>query len=204
MMMPAMGIAFDELCGTVHRSVELRFPLDIFSALLRFLLIDDARAQIGVDGHLFARHGIQRKASRHFGNAFRTLCDYDELYDKDDHKDDETYDGIAAEHERSKRLDHFACLPLVREDEPRRGDVQRQPQKRRNEEQGREDRKFQRPPDEHRDEQDGQRNRDAHDEHKVEDERRQRYDDETDDHHHEQDDDIFNCAHALLLSLRCL
>ena len=39
------------------------------AALAGLLVIDKPGVQIGVDAHLFSRHGIQREAGRHFGNS---------------------------------------------------------------------------------------------------------------------------------------
>ena len=88
-------VAADELAGTVHRAVEVGGALDVLAALARFGFGDQPGVEIGVDGELFAGHGVQRKAGRDFGDAPGAVGDDDELNDDQDEEDHEA-DGIVA------------------------------------------------------------------------------------------------------------
>ncbi len=54
MMMPATGVAFDELAGAVHRAVKGCFLFEVFAPAFRFVLVDETHVEIGVDAHLLA------------------------------------------------------------------------------------------------------------------------------------------------------
>ena len=45
---------------------------------LRLLHVDEPGAQVGVDGHLLAGHGVEGEARGHLGHALRALGDDDE------------------------------------------------------------------------------------------------------------------------------
>ena len=106
------------------------------------LFVDEAGGEIGVDRHLLAGHGVQGEARRDFGDARRTAGDDDEVHDHQDREHDHADDELAAHHELRERRDHFARGVLaglaVGEDEARRGDVEREPQQRRQQQHGRE------------------------------------------------------------------
>ena len=55
------GITFDELHRAVHGAVELRFSLQTATAPGCLLLGDRPGAQISVDAHLLAWHGVERE-----------------------------------------------------------------------------------------------------------------------------------------------
>jgi hypothetical protein len=97
--------------------------------------------EIGVDRHLLSRHRIQGEAGRHFGDASRALGDDDEIDDHQDREDDDADDEIAAHHEAAERFDDVAggARPLVpvRQDEPGRGQIERQTNHRRQQQDGR-------------------------------------------------------------------
>jgi hypothetical protein len=57
------GVALHELGGAVHGAVEGAFVLEILAAPARLGLVDEARPKVGVDGHLFAGHGIETEAA---------------------------------------------------------------------------------------------------------------------------------------------
>src|SRR5690606_25049071 len=104
---------------------------DFDATLLGFGLVDQSRVEIGVDGHLLARHGIEGEACADFGNTPGTLGDHHEV---DDHQNREHHDTdhvVAADHHIAESLDHMpGCrAPLVPMDQYHAGgrDVQRQP-----------------------------------------------------------------------------
>ena len=87
-------------------------------------LIDVAGAQVVVDRHLLARHGIEGESGGDLGDALATLGDHHELRDRDDQEDDHADGNIAADHESAERGDDLAGIGL-KQDEPRRGDGDR-------------------------------------------------------------------------------
>jgi hypothetical protein len=150
------------------------------AALARGLLVDQARGQIGVDRHLLAGHGVQMKARRDLGDAARTLGDHHEVHDDEDREHDDADHEVAAHHELAERLDDVArgrgAFVAVRQDQPRRRQIERQPQYGRDQQHGREDREFQRRLDEQRGHQDQHRQDDRDRQEQVEQDRRQRQD----------------------------
>ena len=118
-------VTSNELAGTVHGAVELRFTRDIFTTFARRRFVDESRIQIGIDRHLLAGHGIQRETSRHLGDATGTLRDDDELNDYDDHEDDETEYEVATDYHVAESGDEPSCVGLA-ENQTGGRDVQRQ------------------------------------------------------------------------------
>ena len=80
------GVAADELAGTVHGPEEVGLLGDFLAAALGFVLVDHAGVQIGVDGHLPARHAVQGEAGGHFADARGAFGDHHELDDDDDRR----------------------------------------------------------------------------------------------------------------------
>ncbi len=177
------GIALDELRGTIHRTEEVRLVLDLLTPHLRLRVRDRALVEVGIDRHLFAGHRIEREASGHLSDAFRSLRDDDEVDADEDDEHDEADDRVTADNEISERRDDLAGV-AVQEDEARRGDVECEAEERRHEEERREDGEVERlfvVDDRHDDE---QRDRDIETDEEIEQQRRQR-----NDHHHDDDDD---------------
>ena len=93
-------------------------------------MVNQAGVQIGVDGHLFTRHGVEGKARAHFGDPFAPFGDHHEV---DDHQDDEHHNTdhvVAADHHFTEGLDHLtggvATFVTVEQYHARRGHVQAQ------------------------------------------------------------------------------
>ena len=179
------GVAAHELRGAVHGAEEAALVLEILAALARRLLVDQAGAEIGVDRHLLARHGVEVEARRDFGDAAGALGDDDEVHDHQDGEDDDADDEVAAHHEVAERLDDVAggggAFVAVRQDQARRGEVERQPQHGRDQQHGREGGEFQRRVDEQRRHQDQHRQDDRDRQRQVEQDRRQRQDQDDED-----------------------
>ena len=182
------GVAADEFGGAVHGAEEAGFVFQGLAPPPRFLFVDQAGGQVGVDRHLLAGHAVQVEARRDFGDAPRTLGDDDEIDDHQDGKDDDADDEIAAHHEVAERLDDvtggLCAFVAVGENEPRRGEVERQPQHRRNQQHGRERGEFERRLDEQRRHQDQHGKGDRDGERKIQQQRRQRQDEDQQDRHH--------------------
>ena len=86
------GITAHKLGSTVHRPIEVSLGGDFPTTTRGFLLVDQARRQICIDGHLFPGHGIEGEPRRDFTHSGCTLGDHDKLHDDQDRKDDETND----------------------------------------------------------------------------------------------------------------
>ncbi|AHG33440.1 hypothetical protein BBQ_3538 [Burkholderia pseudomallei MSHR511] len=173
-------VAAHELRRAVHRAVELRFLRDRLAALLRLLFVDEAGVQIGVDRHLLAGHRVEREARGHFGDPARALRDHHEVDDHQDHEHDDADREVAADEEVAERLDHLAGRVRARvafEQHDAGGrDVQRQAQKRREQQHARERGEIERLHRVHADEQHHHRQRDVEREEQIEQQRRQRQD----------------------------
>ena len=194
-------VAAHELAGAIHRTVEIRLLAHLLPAHDRVGLGDEAGVQIGIDGHLPPRHGVQGEARAHLGNSAGALGDDDEI---DDHQYREHHhaDGIvAADDELSERGDHMAGRVRAGvapdQHDAGRSDVQPQPQQRRAEQHGRKAGELERAPHiDHRKEND-QRQRDVEGEQHIQDECRQRQ-----HHHGEHDHDEHRHAETVARELR--
>ena len=165
-----------------------RFVLDLAAPPARLLLVDQAGGEVGVDRHLLAGHGVQVEARGDFGDAAGALGDDHEVHDHQDREHDHADHEIAAHHEIAERLDDVAggrgAFVAVREDQPRRGEVERQPQHGRDQQHGREGGELERRLDEQRRHQDQHREDDRERQRDVEQHRRQRQDQHHQDQHH--------------------
>jgi len=88
---------------------------------------DVTGTQLGVDGHLTAWHGVKGEAGRDLGDALGALGDDDELHDGEDQKHHRADDDVAGHDEPAERIDDAACVGL-QQDQPRRGDVESEPE----------------------------------------------------------------------------
>ena len=178
-------VAAHELRGTVHGAEEGGFLLQGRAARLGGLLVDQAGGEIGVDGHLLAGHRIEGEAGRDLGDAARALRDHHEVHDDQDREHDDPDDEVAAHHEVAEGLDDVAGrrrpLVAVAEDQPRRGEVQGEPQHRGDQQQRREDGEFQRVVDRQAGHHDQHRHDDRDGQQQVEQYRRQREDQHRED-----------------------
>ncbi len=178
-------VALGEADRAVHRAVEVGFTAHPVAAQPRLGLVDGAGVEVGVDGHLPARHGVEGEARRHFRDADGAVVDDDELNRDEDQEHDDADDEVAADDELAERHDDVAgrldAFVPVHEDEARGGDVERQAQQREQEQQRREDRELDRVLDVDDGQQQHHRQRDVDREQQVEQQRRQRHDHQHDD-----------------------
>ncbi len=183
-------IALREPRSAVHRAVELGFGRQLLAPPLGFGLVDQPGVQVRIDGHLLARQRVQREARRHFGNAHRAVVDHHVL-DGDQHQENHGADDvIAAHHETAECPDHLArrrrAGVAVQQDQPRGGDIQRQPEKRQQQQRGRERRELHRPHQVKRHHQHHDREQDVGGDQQIQHEARQRRDQRDDDAQHRQ------------------
>jgi hypothetical protein len=176
------GVALDELRRTVHRPVEVRLHRDAGTPPPGLSLVDQPGGEVGVDGHLLARHRVEGEPGRHLGDAPGAGGDDGELDDDEDEEDDEADDHGPADHEVPEGLDDLAGVP-VQQDQPRGRHVQCQPEHRRDQEQRRERGQLQRVVEAEHSHDDEHGERDVRCEQEVQQHRRQR------DHHHQHDAD---------------
>ncbi len=124
------GLAADEFGGAVHGAEEGALVFQFAPATVRLLVVDQARRQVGVDRHLLAGNGVEGEAGADLGDAGRALGDDDEIDRHQDQEDDDADDEVAAHHEAREALDDVAgredALVAARQDQPRRGDAERQ------------------------------------------------------------------------------
>ena len=182
------GVAAHEFGGAVHGAEEAAFVLELLAAAPRLFLVDQPGRQIGVDRHLLARHGVEVEARGHFRDAAGALGDDHKIHDHQDDENDDADHEIAAHHEIAERLDDVAgrvgALVAVRQDEARRGEVERQPQHGRDQQHGRERGEFERRLDEQRRHQDQHGDDDRDRQREIEQDRRQRQDQHDQDGQH--------------------
>ncbi len=123
------GITTHKLTGTVHGAVEICLTPDLLPADASFLVGQKAGGKISINGHLLARHGIQREAGRHLGHPAGTLGDDHKVNHHQNQKHDRAHHVVAADHEGSERLDHcasgFGTFATVQENQPGAGNVER-------------------------------------------------------------------------------
>ena len=140
---PGDRISFDELTGAVHRAIEVGLRGDRLAPLARCLLVDQPGIEVGVDRHLLAGHGVQGEARRYLRHSARTVRNHHELNDDEDEEDDKANNQVAADNEVSEGVDDATSVAM-QQDETRRRDVQRQPEKRGDQEKRREHRELHR------------------------------------------------------------
>ena len=181
------GVAAHEFGGAVHGAEEVGFRFQGLAPFARGGFVDQAGGEIGIDRHLLAGHGVQAEARGDFGDAARTLGDDDEVHDHQDREHDQADHEIALHDQLAEGLDHIAgaggAVIAVAQDQPRRGEVERQPHHRGDQQDGREGREFQRLLDEHAGHQDQDRDRQRERQADVQQPWRQRHDQHDQDRH---------------------
>ena len=124
-------VAPHKLGGTVHRAKKVCLFRHLGTPPLGLFLVNQSGIQVGVHGHLFARHGIECKARRHLGNALGALGHHDKVDHHQNRKHNQADGKIAADQKVAKGFNHCAgCaragVPLEQH-HPGRGHVERQP-----------------------------------------------------------------------------
>ncbi len=179
------GVAAHELRRPVHGPEEGGFLLQLLAPDLGGLLVDQARRQVGVDGHLLAGHGIEGEPGGDLRDPSRTLGDDHEVHHHQDGEDDQADDEVARHHQRAEGLDDVAgavgALVAVAQDQARGGDVQPQSEQGRHQKHGREGRELQRLLDHQRRHQDQHGARDRQRQQHVQQKGRDRHDQQDDD-----------------------
>ncbi len=85
--------------------------------------------EIGIDGHLLAGQGVERKPRRNFGNAPCALGNHHQVDDQQDQEHKQSDGKVAAYQESAESLDHMtgcrAAFMAVNQNDPRRCDIER-------------------------------------------------------------------------------
>jgi hypothetical protein len=176
------GVTLHELHRTVQASMQLAFQLQRAAAAAGLVLVDEAGAQVGVDGQLLAGHGVQREARRHLGHPLGALGDDDELHHRDDEEHHQADHQIAARDHLAEGGDDVAAVG-VQQDHAGGGDGQRQPEQRGHQQHAGENRELQRTGHVDGDQQQHQPRGDVHGHQQVDQPQRQRQ------HHQRHDGD---------------
>ena len=100
------SVTTHKLASTVHGAKKAGFFLHFHATAFGFCLIDQACIQIGIDGHLLTRHGIQGETCRHLSNTLRTFGNHHKVDHHQDGKHDQTHSKIATNQKVTKGLDH--------------------------------------------------------------------------------------------------
>src|SRR3546814_5504610 len=66
-------IALDELHRAIEAAVQLAFHFQVPALAPRLVLVDESRAQVGVDRQLLAGHRVEGEARGDLGHAFGAL-----------------------------------------------------------------------------------------------------------------------------------
>ena len=126
------GVALDEFTGAVHRAVEVCFLGNFRATVLGFFLVDKTGIEIGIDGHLLTRHGIQGETCAYFRHPASTFGDHQEVDDHEDGEDHQANRVVTADKNRAERLDHLTgritAFMAVEQNNPCGCNVERQPQ----------------------------------------------------------------------------
>ena len=177
-------VALDEFSGAIHCTVEIGLALHGRALSASALGIKCAGVHVGIDRHLLTRHGIECKARGDLGDTLRPARDNDELNRDQDRKNDESYDQVPMHDERAERGNdrtHCARRCTLREDEPRRRDVERKTKERCDQQRRCECRKLERVFDRHRQQQHQRRTENVDTEQHIEKRGRQGYDEDPHD-----------------------
>ena len=105
-------ITFHKFHRAIHGAIKLAFLLQRAPALPARRLIDLPAAQVRVDRHLLARHGIQAEAGGHLGDALGALRNDNELNDRDDEENHQPDHDVAGDHELAEGADDLARVGL--------------------------------------------------------------------------------------------
>ena len=93
------GVTAHEFRGSVHGAEESTFLLQLAAAPHRLLFVDQPGIEVGIDGHLFARDGIEREARADLGDTRRALGDDQEIYGNQNYKHDRADHEVTTHHE---------------------------------------------------------------------------------------------------------
>ena len=123
-------VAAHEFRRAIHRAVEGAFLLELTASFARHLLLDQPRREIGVDRHLLARHGVEAEAGGDLGDAAGALGDDHEINHQQDREQDHADQHVPAHQQSTEGGHHMAggqhALAAVLQDQPGGGDVERQ------------------------------------------------------------------------------
>ena len=125
-------IAFDEFARAIHRTVEIRLDRHFAAAFARFVRVDHACGNVGIDCHLLAGQGIEHKAGGDFRDAACAFGNHDHIDDQKDRENEQANGEIPADQKCAKTVNYSArcraALVPVDQYDAGRSDIQRQPE----------------------------------------------------------------------------
>ena len=151
------GITLRKPRSSVHGSKKFCFFGQIASANPGLFLIDQTRTQVRVNRHLFSGQGIQCESGRDFRYADRAVVNDDVLNRNQHEKNNHADYVVSPDYKVSESLNDFSgcggTRVAVHQDQTCRGDIQREPKQRKQEQRCGEDTELNRFLDMHRDHQ---------------------------------------------------
>ena len=139
-------VSAHKLGCAVHCPEKGRFILKTLTTGFCLFLVNQTRIEIGINRHLFARHGIKCETRRNFCDTTGTLGDDDEVHNHQNRKHDNADNEIAPHGKLPKGLDDMPCRTrsgvTIGEDQPGGCHVQSQPQHGRDQQHGWKDGEF--------------------------------------------------------------
>ncbi len=99
-------ISLTEAGCAVHGTAKLCLARHHFPAFSRLLGVDKPGIQIGIDGHLLSRHGVEGESGRHLGSANGAVAHHEILDGNEREKDYKADNVISAHYKLSECLDH--------------------------------------------------------------------------------------------------
>ena len=124
---PHERVSADKADGAIHRPLPVRLIEQRRPPAVEFGRVEPARLRLLVDGEHAHGERVEGKAGGHLCNAGAPLVDDHPLHQRDHRVEEQAYRPRAIRQEPSHRLHHHTGI-TTRKDEPRRGDVEREPE----------------------------------------------------------------------------
>ena len=112
MSKPAMASPWTNLLRRHPWRRRVRLLLERLASLHGFVVFDDARGQVGVDGHLLTGHRVKVKRAN-LGDTSCTLGDDDVVDDHQDEEDGQTDDDFTTDDEVTEGLDRLPAASAL-------------------------------------------------------------------------------------------
>ena len=124
---PHERIAADKADGAIHRPLPVRLVEQRRPPAIEFGRVEPARLRLLVDGEHAHGERVEGKAGGHLCDPGAPLVDDHPLHQRDHRVEEQAYRPRAICQEPAHRLHHHASI-APREDQARRGDVEREPE----------------------------------------------------------------------------
>ena len=119
------SITFNKFRCTIHGAIKIGFFGDVVTAFFGLFVGQHASIQIGINRHLFAGHGVERKAGGYFRYPASAFGNHQKIDDHQNNEDKNTHSIIAGDDKFAKGFDHFtsrggAFMPFAQDNSGRR------------------------------------------------------------------------------------